>query len=92
MVAWWLLQTQLMQHAHASGSASASALAQTLVPQSFQHPMPHLPHTHAHNVSAHSTNPATVDSVNDLVLEGKVRGQPLSGLHLTRAPCYDVSC
>ncbi|BDA45326.1 AMP deaminase 2 at C-terminar half [Coccomyxa sp. Obi] len=65
-------QTQLMQHAHASGNASANALAQTLVPHSFQHPVPHLPHTHAHNVSAHSTNPATVDSVNDLVLEGKI--------------------
>ncbi len=61
-------QNQLMQHAHASGNALA--LAQTLVPAPFQHPMPQLPPTH--NIASHSTNPATVNSVNDLVLEGKV--------------------
>lgn len=86
--AWLLLQTQLMQHSHAGANASTNVLAQTLVPHAFQHPVPHLPHAHAHNVSAHSTNPATVDSVNDLVLGGKVTGLSCPGtafkkLHVT---------
>ncbi|KAK9901310.1 hypothetical protein WJX75_005763 [Coccomyxa subellipsoidea] len=61
-------QTQLMQHSHAGGSATA--LAPTLVPPPFQHLMPQLPASH--NMASHSSNPATVNSVNDLVLEGKI--------------------
>ena len=65
-------QTQLLQHTHAGGSATA--LAPTLVPPPFQLSMPQLPASH--NMASHSSNPATVNSVNDLVLEGKVSHHP----------------
>lgn len=79
-----------MAHGHSSGNANA--IAQTLVPPPFVHPVLHPPITaHGNHMAAHG-NPHTINSVNDLVLEGKVRAETMYAASKLRSGALQNAC